>query len=152
MIGLSIINRYLFKELLGPFITSLLTFSTIMLMGRTLKLSDLVVNKGLSIIDILKLISYIFIPFLGYIIPMSGAADMHEVEKCQPVSLYQITIQGTLGTNLSHWFDSLSVTSPVNSDITILSGEIPDQPKLRGILNTLWDLNLSIISVIKLKD
>lgn len=77
---------------------------------------------------------------------------MHEVEKCQPVSLYQITIQGTLGTNLSHWFDSLSVTSPVNSDITILSGEIPDQPKLRGILNTLWDLNLSIISVIKLKD
>lgn len=77
---------------------------------------------------------------------------MDEMDDCQPVSLYQITIQGALGSDLSHWFDSMAVTSPVNSDITILSGEIADQPKLRGILNTLWDLNLSIISVIKLKD
>ena len=77
---------------------------------------------------------------------------MDKKEKCQPVNLYQITIQGNLGSNLSHWFDSLAVTSSANSDLTILSGEITDQPKLRGILNTLWDLNLSIISVIKLHD
>ena len=77
---------------------------------------------------------------------------MEEHNNHQSVSLYQITFQGKLGSNWSHWFDSMAVTSQANSDITILSGEIADQPKLRGILNKLWDLNLSIISVIKLKD
>ena len=102
MIRLRIINRYLFKELSGPFISSLLTFSAIMLMGRTLKLSDLVVNKGLGIIDILQLISYIFIPFLGYIIPMSllltillalgrlSADNEITAMKSSGISLYQI--------------------------------------------------------------
>jgi lipopolysaccharide export system permease protein len=73
-----------------------------MLMGRTLKLSDLVVNKGLGIIDILQLISYIFIPFLGYIIPMSllltillalgrlSADNEITAMKSSGISLYQI--------------------------------------------------------------
>jgi len=102
MIGLPIINRYLFKELVGFFTASLLSFSAIMLMGRTLKLSDLVVNKGLSIIDMLQLISYIFIPFLGYIIPMSllltvllalgrlSADNEITAMKTAGISLYQI--------------------------------------------------------------
>lgn len=71
MAKLRVLNRYLFKELLGPFLVSLLTFSTIMLMGRTLKLADLFVNKGLSILDILSILTYILIPFFIYIIPMS---------------------------------------------------------------------------------
>ena len=77
---------------------------------------------------------------------------MEEHNNHQLVSRYQITFQGNLGSNWSHWLDSMAVISQSNSDITILSGEIADQPKLRGILNKLWDLNLSIISVIKLKD
>ena len=77
---------------------------------------------------------------------------MVKKDNFQPASLYQITIQGTLGNNWSSWLDSMAITSPENSDITILSGEITDQPKLRGILSKLWDLNLTIISVIKLQD
>lgn len=77
---------------------------------------------------------------------------MEENKDHQNVSLYQITIQGNLGSNWSHWFDSMAVISQANSDLTILTGEIPDQPKLRGILNRLWDLNLNIISVIKIHD
>jgi lipopolysaccharide export system permease protein len=42
-----------------------------MLMGRALKLSDLLVNKGMGVFDVLQLITYIYIPFLGYIIPMA---------------------------------------------------------------------------------
>lgn len=71
MTKLKILNWYLFRELLGPFLASLLTFSTIMLMGRTMKLADLFVNKGLGILDVLSLLTYILIPFLVYIIPMS---------------------------------------------------------------------------------
>lgn len=77
---------------------------------------------------------------------------MEEQNNHRSVNLYQITIQGNLDSNWSHWLDNMAVTTQSNSDITILSGEIADQPKLRGILNKLWDLNLSIISVIKLKD
>ena len=71
MTRLKILNWYLFRELLGPFLASLLTFSTIMLMGRTMRLADLFVNKGLGILDVLSLLTYILIPFLVYIIPMS---------------------------------------------------------------------------------
>jgi hypothetical protein len=31
--------------------------------------------------------------------------------------------------------------------VTVLSGPVVDQAALRGILNTLWDLNLTLISV-----
>jgi len=71
MTKLKTLNLYLFKELLGPFLVSLLTFSIIMLMGRTMKLADLFINKGLSILDVLSLLTYILIPFFVYIIPMS---------------------------------------------------------------------------------
>jgi lipopolysaccharide export system permease protein len=71
MFKLKILNWYVFRELLGPFLISVLTFSMFMLMGRALKLSDLLVNKGMGFFDILQLITYIYIPFLGYIIPMA---------------------------------------------------------------------------------
>lgn len=102
MIRLSIINRYLFRELTGPFIVSIITFSAIMLMGRTLKLADLLVNKGLSILALVQLITYIFIPFLGYIIPMSllltillalgrlSADNELTAMKSSGISLYQL--------------------------------------------------------------
>ena len=67
MLRLSTLNWYVFRELLGPFLTSVLSFSAFMLMGRALKLSDLIVNKGMGFIDILQLIIYLYIPFLGYI-------------------------------------------------------------------------------------
>ena len=104
MTKLKIINWYIFKELLGTFLISLLTFSVIMLMGRTLKLADLLVNKGLSVFDVLRLLAYILIPFYGYIIPMSLlltvllglgrlSADNEIVAlKTSGISLYQIVI------------------------------------------------------------
>ncbi len=71
MFRLKILNWYVFRELLGPFLISVLTFSMFMLMGRALKLSDLLVNRGMGFFDVLQLITYIYIPFLGYIIPMA---------------------------------------------------------------------------------
>lgn len=101
---LKIINWYLFKEILGPFLISLLTFSLIMLMGRTLRMTDLLVNKGLNVVDVLQLLAYILIPFYGYIIPMSLlltvllglgrlSADNEIVAlKTSGISLYQMVL------------------------------------------------------------
>ena len=87
-----------------------------------------------------------------YIVLIIGVDSMEENHDYQNASIYQITVQGNLGSDWSQWLDKMAVISPANSDVTILSGEIADQPKLRGILNKIWDLNLTIISVIKLRD
>jgi hypothetical protein len=67
---------------------------------------------------------------------------------------YQITVFGTVDQSWSEWFGGLTVTSVVENDglaTTELTGILPDQGALRGILNKLWDLNLSLLSV-KCKD
>jgi hypothetical protein len=63
---------------------------------------------------------------------------------------YQIQIQGELGPRWLHWFDDLAVTVGANDDgtiITSLTSPALDQAGLRGILNKLWDLNLTLLSV-----
>lgn len=64
--------------------------------------------------------------------------------------IYQIIVQGCLDLSWSDWFDGMEVTNETSKDaqlITTLNGNIEDQSTLRGILNRLWDLNLTILSV-----
>jgi hypothetical protein len=57
---------------------------------------------------------------------------------------YEIQIRGRLDARWSAWFESMKVT-PVNGE-TIIVGTF-DQSRLRGVLNRIWDLNLTLISV-----
>jgi len=103
-IRLKILNGYVFRELFSPFLVSLLIFSMILLMGRTLRFSDLLINKGLALLDLAQLITYIFIPFLVYIIPMSVLLSVllalgrlsvdNEITsmKSSGISLYQLIV------------------------------------------------------------
>ena len=59
------------KELAGPFILGLLIFTFILLTNRILKLMDLVVNKGVGLDEVIKLIVYLLPSFLILTIPMS---------------------------------------------------------------------------------
>ena len=63
---------------------------------------------------------------------------------------YQIRIQGWMGERWARWFDGFAITyegSEEDSPITVLSGPVVDQAALRGLLTTIWDLNLTLISV-----
>jgi len=103
-IRLKILNGYVFRELFSPFLVSLLIFSMILLMGRTLRFSDLLINKGLALLDLAQLITYIFIPVLVYIIPMSVLLSVllalgrlsvdNEITsmKSSGISLYQLIV------------------------------------------------------------
>lgn len=65
-------------------------------------------------------------------------------------TVYQIRVQGWSDARWSRWFDHLTVTQARACDgtpITLLTGPIPDQAILRGILNQIWDLNLTVLSV-----
>ena len=64
--------------------------------------------------------------------------------------IYQIIVQGCLDLSWSDWFEGMEITNETGKDaqlITTLNGNIEDQSTLRGILNRLWDLNLTILSV-----
>lgn len=60
-------------------------------------------------------------------------------------SAYEVVIEGSLDLQWSSWFDGLIVTQ-CDPTITTLTGEL-DQAALRGVLNKIWDLNLTVVSV-----
>ena len=64
--------------------------------------------------------------------------------------VYQIKVQGCLDPNWSDWFNEMEITNETKTGsdtITIFEGAVEDQATLRGILNQMWDFNLTILSV-----
>jgi hypothetical protein len=61
-------------------------------------------------------------------------------------SIYQIRIDGLLDSSWSAWFDGLAISYSAE-DTTILTGPLPDQAALHGVLNKIRDLGLTLISV-----
>ncbi|HUT84390.1 MAG TPA: LPS export ABC transporter permease LptF [Thermodesulfobacteriota bacterium] len=66
-----IISRYLFQELLSPFFLGISVFTFIFLMNRILKLTEMVVNRGVGLSLVLKLLVYTLPAFLVFTIPMA---------------------------------------------------------------------------------
>jgi hypothetical protein len=61
-------------------------------------------------------------------------------------AVYQIRLEGQLGPEWSEWFDGLDITPEQNGE-TILSGPLPDQAALHGVLARIRDLGMVLISV-----
>jgi lipopolysaccharide export system permease protein len=95
---------HILKELLSPFMLGLLIFTFILLTNRILKLMELVVNKGIGLGEVIKLIVFLLPSFLVLTIPMSIllailialgrlSADGELIAlKASGVSLYQILV------------------------------------------------------------
>ena len=67
----------------------------------------------------------------------------------QPAT-YQIKVQGRLDEDWSDWFSGMTVTVECQEDgptITTLTGIVPDQAALHGLLNRIRDLNLPLLDV-----
>ena len=67
----SIINRYIFRKLFPPFLICIAFFTFIFLMAQMLKITDMVVNYGIGLTVILKILAYSTPFFLMYVIPMA---------------------------------------------------------------------------------
>jgi hypothetical protein len=65
-------------------------------------------------------------------------------------SVYLIKISGHLKEKWAVWLNGMvvKIENQTNENITAITVRIPDQAALRGILNKIWDLNLTLLSVI----
>jgi hypothetical protein len=64
---------------------------------------------------------------------------------------YEIRVKGHLGPSWSETFDGLQLTLTRDGE-TVLTGAVTDQAALHGLLARIRDLNVTLISVIRVKD
>lgn len=92
--------RYIFNEIPPPFLVGMVTFTLVLLMGRFLKLAEMVVEKGVPFGDVLRMVSYLLPSFWLFTIPMalllsillafgrlSGDSEITAMKSCG-ISLY----------------------------------------------------------------
>ena len=111
---ITIIDRYVVSEIVAPFAlgVALLTFALVT--GRLLKLTEMVVNRGVSLTDVASLIGYIMPAFLELTFPMavllgvlmgfgrmSGDRELIAARACG-ISLYRLAVP-VLGFAILMW-------------------------------------------------
>jgi hypothetical protein len=75
---------------------------------------------------------------------------MKQPDGTDEAATYEIQFLGRLEVELSAWLGGRSQVSEVidgDPPLTRLTVRVPDQAALRGVLNRLWDLNVTLTSV-----
>jgi lipopolysaccharide export system permease protein len=101
---IKIIDRYVASEIIAPFALGVLLLTFALVTGRLLKLTEMVVNHGVTIGDVASLIGFIMPAFLELTFPMavllgvlmgfgrmSGDRELIAARACG-VSLYRLTV------------------------------------------------------------
>ncbi len=75
----------------------------------------------------------------------TGSCQLH-----YQAASYQIEVVGHLDARNAIWFEGLTLThsyDDAGTPITCITGEIPDQAALHGLLNKIRDLGLPLLSM-----
>ncbi len=65
------------------------------------------------------------------------------------MSVYEIRVKGHLDQRWSEWFDGMTINNKANGD-AIISGPLVDQAALHSMLIKVYNLNLTLISVLRM--
>ncbi len=71
-----ILYRYLILEILPPFGVSLLGFTAIVFLGRMMKITQMIVVKGVGLMDVLKTCAYLLPYLLVFTLPMAATVGI----------------------------------------------------------------------------
>ncbi len=74
-----------------------------------------------------------------------------EPDKLDQSNRYRIRVKETLAPHFADWLDDLTVLPQKNGE-TFLVSTFPDQPALRGFLDFLWNLNITVITVERIEN
>lgn len=66
-------------------------------------------------------------------------------------AVYQIRVQSCLDDHWADWFEGMVLTCDEARNTTTLTGALPDQAALYGILARIRDLGLSLVSLARLE-
>lgn len=72
--------------------------------------------------------------------------DVSQRVHAAPAQYCEIRVRGHLAPRCSDWFEGLALTH-TESGHTILSGPVADQEALRGLVGTVLDMQLTLVSV-----
>ena len=62
-------------------------------------------------------------------------------------TIYKLTVQGHLKQKWADWLGAMVIQNDPDEAHTAIIVRVPDQAALRGIMNRLWDLNLTILNM-----
>src|ERR1039457_1921169 len=66
-----ILSSYIIREIAALFLLGITVFTLILLMGRLIKLTDMVISRGVPLADVARMIIYLMPSFLVFTIPMA---------------------------------------------------------------------------------
>lgn len=66
-----IINYYIIREIVSLFLLGIVVFTLILLMGRLIKLTDMVISRGVPLEDVARMIACLMPSFLVFTLPMA---------------------------------------------------------------------------------
>ncbi len=71
---MKILRSYILREAIGPFLLSLATLTSILLLGNLVRLAEMVINKGVNLVSVSKLFLYLIPSLLPYTMPLACLA------------------------------------------------------------------------------
>jgi hypothetical protein len=69
-----------------------------------------------------------------------------ETNKSNQEGMYRVRVKGIVNDSFDEFFGPITIISRENGE-TLLVGQFPDQPALRGFVNQLWNLNFTLLSL-----
>ena len=67
-------------------------------------------------------------------------------------SVYQLTVEGKIDKIRVKEMTGMMVSELDNSRLVTITGQVQDQSALNGLINTLYNMHLSVISIIKISN
>jgi len=116
-----IISRYIFKEIAFPFIIILFVLTFVLLMGKILQIMDLMVNKGIGIFTIAKLIIFLLPAFMLFTIPIALLIAIL-IAMGRLSADNEITVLKASGVSLMQIYYPVAIASLITFVITIFVG------------------------------